>query len=181
MREVVPTGHTRFAPAAQIMEICGTHTMSIAGGLAVAAAGGTQADLRARLSRLRHRSILHGPGDPPCAQPGIVIATYGDMVRVPGREGSLAEARAAGATVEIVYSAHQAVELAKCQPEKQVVFLAVGFETTAPGMALAGQEAAEAGLENFCADGDKLVLPAMNPRRWRRGMCGWTASSAPAT
>ncbi len=146
------------------MEICGTHTMSIA-----------RAGLRSLLPA--ELKLISGPGCPVCVtdqsymdqaihlarQPGIVIATYGDMVRVPGREGSLAEARAAGATVEIVYSAHQAVELAKCQPEKQVVFLAVGFETTAPGTALAVQEAAEAGLENFSAlTAHKLVLPAMN-------------------
>jgi hydrogenase expression/formation protein HypD len=94
--------------------------------------------------------------------PGVVIATYGDMIRVPGRQGSLAEARAAGATVEVVYSARQAIELARQHASKQVVFLAVGFETTAPGTGLAIREAAELGVKNLSVlTAHKLVLPAM--------------------
>jgi hydrogenase expression/formation protein HypD len=147
----------------QIMEICGTHTMSIA-----------RAGLRSMLPA--NLKLISGPGCPVCvtdqsymdqalwfaAQKGVVIATYGDMVRVPGRQGSLAEARAGGAAVEVVYSAQQAVELAQSRPANQVVFLAVGFETTAPGTALALREARELGLKNFSAlTAHKLVLPAM--------------------
>lgn len=145
------------------MEICGTHTMSIA-----------RAGLRSLLPA--ELKLISGPGCPVCVtdqsymdqaiwlsrQPGVVIATYGDMVRVPGREGSLAESRATGASVEVVYSAHHAVDLARTHADKQVVFLAVGFETTAPGTALAIQEARELGLKNFSAlTAHKLVLPAM--------------------
>ncbi len=150
----------------QIMEICGTHTMAIA-----------RAGLRSLLPEALR--LVSGPGCPVCvtdqsyidqavglalgacgAKP--IVATYGDMVRVPGRQGSLAEARAKGAEVEVVYSADQAVELAVSRPDRQVVFLAVGFETTAPGTALAVQRARREGVGNFSVlAAHKLVLPAM--------------------
>lgn len=147
----------------QIMEICGTHTMSIA-------RSGLRSLLPANLK------LISGPGCPVCVtdqsymdqavllakDPSVVIATYGDMIRVPGRDGSLAEARAGGARVEVVYSAQQAVEMAQQNPDKQVVFLSVGFETTAPGSALAVLEAKERGLRNFSLlTAHKLVLPIM--------------------
>jgi hydrogenase expression/formation protein HypD len=92
----------------------------------------------------------------------VTIATYGDMVRVPGRLGSLAEARAAGARVEVVYSAEEAVRLAWRQPRAQVVFLGVGFETTAPGTALAVKQARRQGTRNFSVlTAHKLILPVM--------------------
>ena len=147
----------------QIMEVCGTHTMSIA-----------RSGLRSLLpASLR---LVSGPGCPVCVtdqayidqamhlarQDGLVIATYGDMVRVPGRLGSLAEARARGCRVEVVYSAAQAVELAEQMPGRTVVFLAVGFETTTPGTALAVRRAAEQGMDNFLVlTAHKLILPAM--------------------
>jgi hydrogenase expression/formation protein HypD len=91
-----------------------------------------------------------------------VIATYGDMVRVPGRHGSLAEARATGSKIEIVYGADNAVDLAIKNPDEQVVFLAVGFETTAPGTALALKRARQENVRNFSVlAAHKLVLPAM--------------------
>ncbi|MCJ7545061.1 MAG: hydrogenase formation protein HypD [Phycisphaerae bacterium] len=150
----------------QVMEICGTHTMAIA-----------RAGLRSLLPEALR--LVSGPGCPVCvtdssyldqavalasgacgAKP--IVATYGDMVRVPGREGSLAEARARGAEVEVVYSAEQAVELAAARPDRQVVFLAVGFETTAPGTALAIQRAQREGVRNFSVlAAHKRVLPAM--------------------
>jgi hydrogenase expression/formation protein HypD len=84
------------------------------------------------------------------------------MVRLPGRNGSLAEARARGARVEVVYSAGKAVELARLNPDRQVVFLAVGFETTAPGTALALLQARREELPNFSVlVAHKLVVPAM--------------------
>ena len=149
----------------QIMEVCGSHTMSIA---------------RAGLKSLLPESVklISGPGCPVCvtdqsyidqaiglarSDKDIVIATYGDMVRVPGRVGSLAEARADGAQIEVIYSADYAVEIAKARPDKQVVFLAVGFETTAPGAALAVLKAKNEGVDNFSIfTAHKLVLPIMD-------------------
>ena len=91
-----------------------------------------------------------------------VIATYGDMVRVPGRKGSLADARADGATLEVVYSADKAVDVARKNPDRQVVFLAVGFETTTPGTAMAVRRARDERVENFSVlTAHKLIMPAM--------------------
>ena len=137
---------------ARIMEVCGTHTMSIA---------------RAGLRQLLPEGVtlLSGPGCPVCVTPasvidaalelaslpGVTVATYGDMVRVPGsrRGDSLAARRAMGAQVEVVYSAMDAVALAQRLPQRQVVLLGVGFETTAPGTAAAVLEAARLALPNF--------------------------------
>ena len=148
----------------QIMEVCGTHTMSIA-----------KAGLKSLLPDTV--KLISGPGCPVCvtdqsyidqaiglarSDAGIVIATYGDMVRVPGRAGSLGEARSDGATVEVGYSADYAVELAKVRPDRQVVFLGVGFETTTPGSALAVLKAKNEGISNFSVlTAHKLVLPVM--------------------
>lgn len=153
-------------PIVQIMEICGTHTMAIArGGLR----GMFPPSLR----------LVSGPGCPVCvtdqsyidqavylalgrAGEKPIVATYGDMVRVPGRLGSLGEARGAGAEIEIVYSVENAVGIARKNPGRQVVFLGVGFETTAPGTALAVKAARAAGVRNFSVlAAHKTVLPAM--------------------
>ncbi|MDY6914540.1 MAG: hydrogenase formation protein HypD [Planctomycetota bacterium] len=149
----------------QIMEVCGTHTMSIA-----------RSGLRSLLPE--GLNLISGPGCPVCVteqsyvdkavaladrSSEFVIATYGDMVRVPGSRSSLAEARAGGADVRVVTSADRALELARQLGQKQVVFLAVGFETTAPGTALAVQEAKRQGVNNFSAlTAHKLILPAMD-------------------
>jgi len=151
-------------PRVQVMEICGTHTMAIA-----------RSGLRSLLPE--GLKLISGPGCPVCVTDqsyldqavhaarrdgSVTIATYGDMVRVPGRLGSLAEARASGARVEVVYSADQAVELAKRQGDRQVVFLGVGFETTAPGTALAVRRAKQEGVKNFSVlMAHKLLLPVM--------------------
>ena len=147
----------------RVMEVCGTHTMAIA-------AGGLRSLLPDSMD------LISGPGCPVCVTDqsyvdraiylagldDVIIATYGDMVRVPGREISLETARAGGATVEVVYSPAQAVELAGRQPGKHVVFLAVGFETTAPATALAVQAAGEKKLDNFSVfTAHKLIMPAM--------------------
>ncbi len=147
----------------QIMEVCGTHTMS-------AARGGLRALMPENLK------LISGPGCPVCVpdqsymdsavslagRDEVVIATYGDMVRVPGRLGSLADARAEGATIEVVYSADQSVELALRRPDRQIVFLGVGFETTTPGTAMAVLRAKREGVENFSVlTAHKLILPAM--------------------
>src|SRR5512146_2092240 len=119
-----------------LMEVCGTHTMSI-----------SQYGLRSLLPpQVR---LISGPGCPVCVTPngyldravalsrlpGITIATFGDMVRVPGSSASLMEERARGADIRVVYSPLDAVALAARQPDRRVVFLGVGFETTAPAVA----------------------------------------------
>ncbi len=136
----------------KLMEVCGTHTMAIA-----------RSGLRAVLPE--NVQLLSGPGCPVCVtppevidavlalamRPEVIIAGYGDMLRVPGtRKGnSLARRRALGARVEIVYSPVDAVTLARNNPEKEVVFLGIGFETTAPGTAAAVLTAREEGVCNF--------------------------------
>ncbi|MDO4293816.1 MAG: hydrogenase formation protein HypD [Eubacteriales bacterium] len=136
----------------RLMEICGTHTMAIA---------------RSGLKSLLPPEIrlLSGPGCPVCVtptgaidavlalteDPRIVIASYGDLLRVPGskRGDSLLYRKALGASVEMVYSPMDALKLARTRPEKEVVFLGVGFETTAPGTAACLLEARAEGLSNF--------------------------------
>ena len=136
----------------RFMEVCGTHTMAIA-----------RAGLRGLLAP--QVQLLSGPGCPVCVtpagsidaalalsvRPGVVLASYGDLLRVPGsRPGdTLLRRRALGAAVQTVYSPVEAVELAVARPDRQVVFLAVGFETTAPGTAACILAAAEEGLTNF--------------------------------
>lgn len=136
----------------KIMEICGTHTMSIA-------KSGIKSLLNSNVQ------LISGPGCPVCVTPSaridnilelaldknIIIATYGDMLKVPGSKygNSLEKQKAMGALVEIVYSAMDAVELAKQNPEKEIVFLGIGFETTTPGSAIAIENAVLENLENF--------------------------------
>lgn len=107
--------------------------------------------------------LIHGPGCPVCVTPGevideairlaerqdVVLASFGDMLRVPGPMGSLLQARARGADVRMVYSPLDAVQLAARLPTREIVFLAVGFETTAPATALAVLQARQFGLTNF--------------------------------
>lgn len=137
---------------ARLMEVCGTHTMAIA-----------KAGIKSLLPK--GVELVSGPGCPVCVTPAalidsvlelsmnenIVVATYGDMLRVPGSTpgDSLQRRRALGARVEIVYSSMDALALARSMPEKEIVFLGVGFETTAPGTAAAVLSAAEEGLKNF--------------------------------
>ncbi len=147
----------------RIMEVCGTHTVSL---------------FRSGVKSLLPGSVrlISGPGCPVCVtgsayldlacdlarREGVTVCTYGDMVRVPGRGGSLEHARGDGADVEVVYSARDAVRLARSRPERTVLFLAVGFETTAPTSAAAVLEAHLEGLDNFLIlPGHKLVIPAM--------------------
>ena len=122
----------------RLMEVCGTHTMAIA---------------RSGLKSVLPESVrlLSGPGCPVCVTPanvidmilglsqtpGMLIASYGDLLRVPGsRQGdSLMTRRALGGRVESVYSPMDAIRLAEAHPELEIVFLGVGFETTAPGTA----------------------------------------------
>lgn len=135
---------------ASFMEFCGGHTVSIA---------------RYGLAGLLPPTIrlLSGPGCPVCvtpagqidrmiaiaALPGVTVATYGDMLRVPGSGGSLLDERGRGAQVRIVYSSYDAVEIARENPDRQVVFFGIGFETTAPATAAAVLRAAQSGIGNF--------------------------------
>ena len=145
-----------------IMEVCGTHTVSIF-------RNGINTTLPKDLK------LLSGPGCPVCVtdqgyidivlklaeQDDCLIATYGDMIRVPGKDGSLETKRTKG-NVKVVLSSEDALQLAKDNPEKTVVFVAVGFETTAPATAVAVKEAAAEDIENFCVlSSHKLVVPAM--------------------
>lgn len=133
-----------------LMEVCGTHTMAIA-----------QHGIRALLPE--QVRLISGPGCPVCVtpvgyvdhavalarRPETIIATFGDMVRVPGSSSSLLREQAAGATLKVVYSPLDAVALAARHPGKDVVFLGVGFETTAPTIAGALVTARRQGLRNF--------------------------------
>jgi hydrogenase expression/formation protein HypD len=107
--------------------------------------------------------LVHGPGCPVCVTPletidralaiaarsEVVLCSFGDMLRVPGSRGDLAQVKAAGGDVRVVYSPLDALALARAHPEREVVFLAVGFETTAPAVAMAAHRARVEGLRNF--------------------------------
>lgn len=148
---------------ARFMEVCGTHTVSF-----------FRHGLRAMIPK--NVRLISGPGCPVCVtaqrhidaaielsrEPGVIITTYGDMLRVPGRLGSLEESRALGADVRIVTSARTSLDIAIANPHANVVFLAVGFETTAPATAATIIEASRRGIGNFHALAfHKLVVPAM--------------------
>ncbi len=112
-------------------------------------------------------SLVHGPGCPVCVtpveqidkavtislKPEVIFTSFGDMLRVPGSEQSLFDARAEGADVRIVYSPMDALKLARANPERQVVFFAVGFETTAPANAMSVWQAAREGLKQLLRAG----------------------------
>jgi hydrogenase expression/formation protein HypD len=121
-------------------------------------------------------TMVHGPGCPVCVTPldlidkavylseecGVILCSYGDMLRVPGSEKSLLEAKAGGADVRILYSPLEAVKLARLNPEREVVFFAVGFETTAPANALSVVQAHRLGVTNYSLlVSHVLVPPAM--------------------
>ncbi len=153
----------RIARPIQLMEVCGTHTVAI-----------YRSGLRSLLpANLR---LVSGPGCPVCVTaqrdidaaiqastiPRAIVATYGDMVRVPGALGSLEQRRAAGADVRVVASTRGALRLAESYPDREVIFIGVGFETTAPATAAAILEAGRLGLKNFSViTAHKLVVPAM--------------------
>ena len=153
----------RIAHPVRLMEVCGTHTMAI---------------FRAALPSLLPESVklLSGPGCPVCvtpmgyvdaavdlaSRPGVTVATFGDMLRVPGSHQSLERARADGAKVQTVYSPTDALALAEKNKDRQVVFLGAGFETTTPAVAVTILEAQRRGVRNFSVlSAHKLVPPAL--------------------
>lgn len=139
-------------PELSIMEVCGTHTMAIA-----------KSGLRQLLPPQIH--LISGPGCPVCVtpagvmdeilrlseNPNVILTTYGDLLRVPGsvHGDNLQRRKALGADVRMVYSPMDSLDMAEQEPDREVIFLGVGFETTAPGTAIAVREARDRGLKNF--------------------------------
>ena len=143
-----------------IMEVCGGQTHSL---------------VKNGILNLLPKEItmVHGPGCPVCVTPlnlidkavylaeekGVILCSFGDMLRVPGSKKSLLEAKAAGADVRILYSPLEAVELAKELPDREVVFFAVGFETTAPANALSVLHAQQQGVTNYSILASHVLVP----------------------
>ncbi len=144
----------------QIMEICGGHTHAI---------------FRFGLDKLVHQGIefIHGPGCPVCVlpmsrvdecieiaeRPGVIFTTFGDAMRVPGTRGSLMQAKARGADIRMVYSPLDALEIARRNLEREIVFFGLGFETTTPSTAFAIQAAAREGVKNFSVFCNHITVP----------------------
>jgi len=161
-QEIIDSACKEIGCQVNIMEVCGTHTVAIF-------RNGIRTMLPVNLK------LLSGPGCPVCVtdqgyidtilqlsdRDNVLITTYGDMIRVPGQKGSL-ETKQTKGNVKVVLSSEDALQLAKDNPNKTVVFIAVGFETTAPATAVAVKEAAEQDIDNFYVlSGHKLVVPAM--------------------
>ena len=148
-------------PPITIMEVCGTHTMSIA---------------RFGIKSLLPPDVklISGPGCPVCVTdqydidsflalgevPGMILTSFGDMLRVPGSSTSLERLRAVGADVRVVYSPMDAVDIARENPDRQVVFFGIGFETTIPAVALAITTAASENVGNFAVYCVHKTIPA---------------------
>ena len=151
-RTLVEAIHSTAQEPCTLMEVCGTHTMAIA-----------KHGLRGLMPETI--KLLSGPGCPVCVtanpdidlaiemarQPGVILTTFGDMMKVPGSYSSLSAEKAEGRDVRVVYSPLDSLALAEREPDKHVVFLGVGFETTAPTVALTIKEAARRGLSNWSA------------------------------
>lgn len=162
--EFIAEFQTKFSRMnCSLMEVCGTHTNVIR---------------KAGIPQLLPKGIrlLSGPGCPVCVTGSgyieqsvqlsknqeVIIVTFGDLLKVPGNTCTLNEARAAGGRIKVVYSPLDAVEIAENSPGQEVVFLGVGFETTAPVIALAVKEALRKGIRNFSVHPALKVLnPAM--------------------
>jgi hydrogenase expression/formation protein HypD len=147
----------------KLMEVCGGHTHSIY-------KYGIDDLLPANVE------LVHGPGCPVCVipmgrvddgiavarQPGVIFTCFGDMMRVPGAHGTLLDAKAEGADVRMVYSPLDALRIAKANPDREVVFFAIGFETTAPSTALTLRRAKAEGVTNFsCLCSHVTIVPPL--------------------
>jgi hydrogenase expression/formation protein HypD len=155
--EVEPGRHYK------LMEVCGGHTHSIYKyGIDDLLPGNVE--------------LVHGPGCPVCVipmgrvddgiaiahQPGVIFTCFGDMLRIPGSHGSLQDAKAEGADVRMVYSPLDALRIAKANPDRDVVFFAIGFETTAPSTALTLKRAKAEGVHNFlCMSNHVTIVPPL--------------------
>jgi hydrogenase expression/formation protein HypD len=143
----------------KLMEVCGGHTHSIYKyGIDDLLPGNVE--------------LVHGPGCPVCVipmgrvddgiaiahEPGVIFTCFGDMLRIPGSDGSLQDAKAQGADVRMVYSPLDALRIAKANPERDVVFFAIGFETTAPSTALTLKRAKAEGVENFLVMSNHVTI-----------------------
>ena len=155
-------GKTSTQPL-KVMEVCGGHTHSI---------------FKYGLEEILPDTIelIHGPGCPVCVMPrgrlddaiaiadypNVILTTFGDAMRVPGSQKSLLQAKAAGADIRMVYSPLDSLQIAKDNPDKEVVFFGLGFETTAPSTALTILQADAEGLQNFSMFCNHvLVIPAL--------------------
>ncbi len=159
-RKLIEAIATTEIEPVKIMEVCGTHTVSIA-----------KHGLRGVLPEWI--TLLSGPGCPVCVtsnadidtaiefarQPDVIVTTFGDMMKVPGSYSSLTREKADGRDVRIVYSPLDALDLAEKNPDKQVVFIGVGFETTVPIIASAVETAAKRGIENFSVFSAHKTVP----------------------
>jgi hydrogenase expression/formation protein HypD len=147
----------------QLMEVCGTHTVSI-----------FRYGIRSVLPQ--HIRLISGPGCPVCVTPNrdidfavalcrqedVVLTTFGDMMKVPGSTSSLQKEKAEGGDIRILYASLDALKIARENPQKRVVFFAVGFETTSPTIAVAMIKAREEGIKNlFFLNSQKQVPPAI--------------------
>ncbi len=166
MKQLLEELHTlasRINRPLKLMEVCGTHTVEI---------------FRHGVRSVIPKSItlLSGPGCPVCVtsirdvdaaisiakRPGVILVTFGDMMRVPGGRQSLMEARSEGADVRVMYSPMDALKLAQTEKSRDVVFFATGFETTSPLIAATVFEAARQNVRNFSIfSSHKLVPPAL--------------------
>ncbi|MFQ5988030.1 MAG: hydrogenase formation protein HypD [Dehalococcoidia bacterium] len=149
-RVVIERIHRRSKRHIRLMEFCGGHTVTI---------------LKHGIRQLLPPTVemLSGPGCPVCVtanadldkaialarEPGVIMTTFGDMLKVPGSYSSLQKVRADGADVKVVYSTLDALQIAKGNPEKAVVFIGIGFETTAPTIAASILQAEEGGIKNY--------------------------------
>ncbi|MCX7940182.1 MAG: hydrogenase formation protein HypD [Endomicrobia bacterium] len=146
-----------------IMEVCGTHTMQI-----------SKFGLRKLLPK--NIKLISGPGCPVCVTPieyvdkaiyivrnyNVILATFGDLFRVPGSESSLEKEKSDGKDVRIVYSPEEIIALSKESQDKDIVFLSIGFETTMPGIAAVAKEIKDNGINNvYFLLGNKFFLPAL--------------------
>ncbi len=147
----------------KVMEVCGGHTHSI---------------YRYGIDDLLPENVelVHGPGCPVCVipmgrvddgiaiarEPGVIFTCFGDMLRVPGSNGTLLDAKAEGADVRMVYSPLDALRIARAEPDREVVFFAIGFETTAPSTALTLMRARAEGIRNFsCMCNHVTIVPPL--------------------
>ena len=160
VKPLVAELHKAVKKPVRLMEVCGTHTMAIF-------RNGVRSILPEGME------IVSGPGCPVCVTsashmdvfiamteiPGVRVAIFGDLFRVPGTNGSLANASSRGAKVDVVYSPMDSLELARNNPDDLVVFLGVGFETTTPGIAATILAAQREGIDNYCVFSTHKVIP----------------------